>query len=179
MVLPNVTHGTAIAHYQVLKAPLVAQNLLQQSAVSVTRFVIERLISTHHLAHLGFLNERFECGKIGFPQITRRHIVQIGRVTRIFGPAVHGIMLCTSPQFAILTVFRSLQTTHNRRSHHSRQIGIFTVGFLSTSPSWVAKNIHIGCPNRQTMELFILASVPYSMMILSPHLITCCAKHLI
>ena len=175
----EIAHSTAIADHQILEAPLIAQNLLQQTGIATTRFVVKTLIGTHHFAHLRILHQCLECRHIGFPHVTRRDIGKIGMMTGVFRSAMHCIVLGTSPQLAIFCVFRTLQATHNSRSHHRGKIGVLAIGFLSASPSRVSEDIHIGSPNRQAVELLILSSVEHTLVVLGTKLGTSCIEHFV
>ena len=45
-----------------------------------------------------------------------------------------------------ITVVVALHTKYGLHTKHSIHIGVFTAGFLSTTPSWVTENVHIGTP---------------------------------
>ena len=76
------------------------------------------------------------------------------------GTAMHSEVLGTRQQFSVRTdaqvfavVAYALQTTHHSKSHLTRQIRIFTVGLLSTSPSRVAEDVN-WCPCRRLQQPF-------------------------
>ena len=78
---------------------------------------------------------------------------------------MHRIVLGASPQFAILSVLRTLQTFHHLCSHDTGQIRIFTIGFLSPTPTGVAENVHVRRPYREAVELFVLTTAPLHTLI--------------
>ena len=167
----EIGNGTTVAHNQILKAPLVTQNLLQQTIRTTTRVIIQSLIGTHHLTYITLGNQILKGRHIRFPEITDRHIRQVGRMTSIFRTAMYGVVLGTSPQFAILRSLRTLQTTYHGITHDRSQIRIFAIGLLSPAPSWVTEDVHIRSPYRQTAHLHILATeVIQSMVVLSTEL---------
>ena len=65
--------------------------------------------------------------------------------------AVHGKVLGTCQQLAILAVVWTLQSAHHGKSHLCCQIGVFAIGLLSASPSWITEDIDVGCPEGETL----------------------------
>ena len=163
--LVEITDGTAVAHYEVLEAPLVAQDGLQQPLGPATGVVVESLVGTHHLTHLGILHQRFESRQISLPHVAWRDVGEIGRVASVFRPAMHGKVLCAGPELAILGILWALQATHHLGAHDARQVGVFTVGLLSTPPTWVAEDVHVGRPHREAVELLVLATAPLHALV--------------
>ena len=68
--------------------------------------------------------------------------------------AVHGEMFRAGKQFAVAVGAVALQTAHHGQSHASGEIGVFTIGLLSASPSRVAEDIDVGSPERQSLIAF-------------------------
>ena len=170
----EVAHRAAVAHHKVFEAPFVAQDLLQQTGVAATGVVVEALVGTHHLAHLGILHQCLEGRQVGLPQVAGRHVGEVGGMAAPLGSAVHGIMFRAGPEFAVAGVFWSLQATHHGRSHHRGKIRVFAVGLLSASPPWVTEDVHIGCPHREAVKLLILTAVEHAVVVLCAEL---CAGH--
>ena len=175
----EVADGTAVAHHQIFEAPFIAQNLLQQTGAAATWIIVKTLIGTHHLPHLRILHQSLEGWHVGFPHIAWRHVCQVGSMTGVFGTTMNGIMLGTCPQFPVLCRFRTLQTLHHLCAHHTGQIRVFTISFLTTPPSRVTENVHIGSPDRKAVELLILTPfLNHTFVILCTKLRACRVKHL-
>ena len=179
MRLIEVADGATVADNKVLETPLVTQNGLQQTLTATARVIVETLVGTHHLAHLGILHQGLESRHISFPHIAGRHISQIGRMACVFGTAMDGIVLGAGPQLTILGIFRALQASYNLCAHHAGQIRVFTIGFLSPAPSRVAKDVDIRCPHGQAMELLVLATVQHAVIVLGTELGAGSIEHII
>ena len=65
--LPEVADGTAVAYYQSVKSPFVAQYLLFVACVSATWITVNALVGAHYLCHLSLLHQCLEGWQIGFP----------------------------------------------------------------------------------------------------------------
>ena len=100
----EVANGTTVANHQVFKAPLIAQNLLQQTVRATAGVVIQSLIGTHHLTDITLRDKIFKGRHIGLPEVTYRHIGQVRRVARILRTAMYGIVLGTGPQLTVLVL---------------------------------------------------------------------------
>ena len=159
MRIIEIAHGTTVAHHQILETPFITENLLQQTGISTTRLIVQSLVGTHHLSHLCILHQGLEGRHIGFPHISRRDVDKIGCVASVFWSAVDSIVLGTSPQFSVFCCFRTLQTFHHLHAHHGSEIRVFTISFLTSSPTRIAEDVHIGCPHTQAVELLILTTI--------------------
>ena len=156
-----------------------AQYLLQQSATATARVVVESLVGTHHLPHLRLLYQSLESRHVSLPEVARRHIREVGAMARIFGSAVHGIVLGTCPKFAVFRRLRALQSPHHLRSHDRGKIGILAIRLLSPSPSWVAEDIDIGSPDREAVEFLILSPIEHTMIVLGTKFGACSIEDLV
>ena len=65
--LPEVADGTAVAYYQSVKSPFVAQYLLFVACVSATGITVNALVGAHYLCHLSLLHQCLDGWHIGFP----------------------------------------------------------------------------------------------------------------
>ena len=146
MVLVEVTDGTAVADNEVLESPFVAEDLLEQTGRAAAGIIVETLVGTHHLTHLGVLHQGLEGGHIGLPEVAGRHIGEVGGVAGVLRTAVYGIVLGTGPEFAVLRILRPLQAAYHLDPHDTRQIGVFAVGFLSTPPTGITEDVHVRRP---------------------------------
>ena len=148
---PEVADGSAVAHYQSLESPLIAENLLKQTVAATARVTIPTLIGTHHFCHLSFLHKRLEGRQIGFVEVARREVGDIELMAIPFRSTMNGKVLGAGKEFAVLAVGRSLESAHHSQSHARCEIRVFAIGFLSTPPTRVAEDVDIRCPERQAL----------------------------
>ena len=180
MILVEIAHSTTVAHHQVFKSPFITQYLLEQTGRTTAWIIIQTLVSTHHLTHIGILNQCLESRHICLPKIAGRHICKVCCVTCILWTAMYGIVLGTSPEFTILCIFRTLQALHNLDSHHACKIRILTISLLTTSPTGITEDVYVRGPYRQTSHLHILTfQVVHTMVVLGTELGTGDVEHLI
>ena len=65
----EVVDGVAVGNNNTIIAPLVAQNVDEQTVAGAAGLTLETLIGAHHLAHITFLDQCLEGGQIGFPKV--------------------------------------------------------------------------------------------------------------
>ncbi len=70
----EVGDSTAVADDEILEAPFVAQNLLEQSRTAAAWIIIEALVGTHHLTYLCILHQCLKGRHVGLPEITCRNV---------------------------------------------------------------------------------------------------------
>ena len=180
MVLVEIADGTTVADDEVLETPIVAEDSLQQASGTATGIIVETLVGAHHFAHLGILYQSFESGHVGLPEIAHGHVGEIGGVAGVLRTAVHGIVLGTSPEFAVSGILRPLQSLDHLHAHDTRQIGILAIGLLTTSPAGITEDVHVGRPYRETAHLHILAAkVVHTVVVLGAELGACNVEYLI
>ena len=150
----EVVDGIAVSQYDSIVAPLVAQNVNQQTVAGTTWFSLKPLISTHHLAHVTFLNQCFECWQIGLPQVAVGWLY-IHRVAQGFWSAVHSIVLGTSVGFKVFVVV-ALHTKNGLHTKHGVQIGVLTACFLTASPAWVTEDVDVWTPEGEFWVAWIV-----------------------
>ena len=80
------------------------------------------------------------------------------------GAAVHSIMLGTGMRLVILGISRPLHAPDYRHTHTGGQVGILPPSFLPSSPTWVAENVHIGIPKRQSFVAPSVTAMPPGIM---------------
>ena len=97
MVHVEVGDSTAVTDDEILEAPFVAQNLLEQSRTAAAWIIIEALVGTHHLTYLCILHQCLKGRHVGLPEITCRNVGQVGCMTGVLWSAVYGIVFGTSP----------------------------------------------------------------------------------
>ena len=149
MALMEILDGPAVTGHVTRKAPLVSQNILQQSLASAARLAIGAIISTHHCLHAGFLHAGLECGQIGL-----RHVLlgsdRIKAVTDVLGTAVHGEMLRTGCSLQVILVM-SLDALHKANAKTGGQIRILTEGLVSAAPAGITEDVYVGRPEGQSL----------------------------
>ncbi|OPZ12373.1 MAG: hypothetical protein BWZ06_01534 [Bacteroidetes bacterium ADurb.BinA261] len=152
--LVKIADRTTIRHNVSLQSPFVAQNVLHILAAAA-RFTVQTLIGTHHRVNVGFFDRSFEMRQIGFG-----HIVFVGihikRMTNSFWSTVYHKMFRRSHQLQVFRIV-ALQTFDEWNSHFGSQEGIFAIRFHASSPTRIAKNVDVGCPERQPLINFPLA----------------------
>ena len=100
-------------------------------------------------------------------------------MARVLRAAVDGIVLGTGPELAIFGVFRPLQTTYDGIAHNGCQIWILTIGLLTTSPTGIAEDVYVRCPDAEAAHLHVLTlQVVHAMVVLSTELCTGDIEHL-
>ena len=176
----EVADGTAVADDEILEAPFIAQDLLQQTCAAAAGVVVEALVGAHHLAHLSILHEGLEGGEVGLIHIAQADVVQVGGVARVFRTAVDGIVLSAGPQLAVLGALGALQAAHDLFAHDGGQVGVLAIGLLTTSPARVAEDVHVGGPHAEAVELLVLAAqVVHAVVVLCTEFGAGNVKHLI
>ena len=100
-LLPEVVDGPAVAHHQSLVAPLVAQNLLQQTGVATARLAVPALIGTHHLGHMALLHQCLEGGQVGFPEVAGGKVLHVELMAVPLRSAMNGEVLCTGQRLHV------------------------------------------------------------------------------
>ena len=166
----NVGDGTTVTHHKVLEPPLITQDLLQQTLVRTAGLVIQTLVGTHHLTHLGILHQGLEGRQVSFVHVTGRDLGEVGRMATPLRSAVYGIVLGTGPCLAVLGILRPLKTAHHSAAHLGSEIGILSIGLLSASPTWVTEDVDIGSPVGQGMEARDILAAAQEFIPLGPSL---------
>ena len=160
--IKEVVDCPAVARHQSLESPFLAQDVVEQTRVSATRFTVETVVGTHNLLHISFLHQCLEGRQVGLPQITFWEQFEVEAVTVVFRTAMYSKVLGTCQEFSVLSftsIFNvsvtlcTLQTTYYGQSHLGGQVGVFTVGLLSASPAGITEDVDVGCPERQALIL--------------------------
>jgi hypothetical protein len=63
----EVVNGAAVTGYDALKPPFIAENALQITGVSTTRFTVYTLIGTHDFLYVSLLDKSLKGWQIGLP----------------------------------------------------------------------------------------------------------------
>ena len=79
--------------------------------------------------------------------------VHVGKVARRLWSAVHGEVL-GSRDDAVITGIVALHSRDKRDRHARAEEGIFAVGFLATTPAWIAKDVTFGAQKSRPSKMF-------------------------
>ena len=161
-LLPEVVDGPAVAHHQSLVAPLVAQNLLQQSVVAAAGLAVPSLVGTHHLGHVSLLHECLEGRQIGLPEVAGGQVLHVELMAVPLRSAMYGEVLGTGQRLHVLAAAYAalrevvggvalLQSAHHGQPHAGSEERILAVGLLSASPARVAEDVDVGRPERKPL----------------------------
>ena len=145
--IKKVVDSVAVGEHDAIIAPLVAQDINQQTVAGAAGLTLETLVGAHHLAHVTFLYQSLKGGQVGFPQVAIGRLY-VHRVAQGLWSAVYGIVLGAGMGLEVLIVV-ALHTQHGLYTQYGIQIGVLATGFLSTTPTWVAEDIYIRAPERK------------------------------
>ena len=154
----KVANGTAVAGDKSVEPPFVTQYLLFVACLGAASLSVYALVGAHHLGYLSFLHQCLEGWQICLPEVAFWQVLNVKLMTVPFRAAVHGKVFGAGQQLAIgaytqvfAVVAHTLQSAHHCQSHFSSEVGVFTIGLLSASPTWVAEDVDVWCPERQTL----------------------------
>src|SRR5690606_31186194 len=129
------------------KPPSVAQQLLDQEFTAAARLSVQSIVCRHDGFDLRLFHDGFERGKVAFEQILLGgHSVEF--VAQGLWAAVDGEVLGASRRFQKPWMI-ALEPSDEGDSHTARQVGVFTVSFLSAPPARVPQQVDVGRPERQ------------------------------
>ena len=141
VTLPTVVQRPTVGDEQPVVAPLVLQDVDEQTLVGAARHAVEPVVAAHHHPHVGVVDDILERRQIGGPKgapADRR----VKRVAVGLRSAVHGEMLdageCLVPVVDLL-----LETVHAGGAHARGEVGVFAVGFHTASPARVAEDVDV------------------------------------
>ena len=140
----EVTYGTAVGHHQALKAPLVAQDILQQTVAGAARLTFITVVGAHNLLHVTLLYQALECRQVSFPKVTSRY-AHIELMAQRLRSAVNCIVLGARVQFKVFLVI-ALHTLYGLGTHNGVQIGILTRSLLTAAPTGITEYVHVWTP---------------------------------
>ena len=143
----EVVDGIAVSQHDGIVAPLVAQDIDEQTVAGATGLALKTLVGTHHLADVGFLDQSLEGRQIGLPQVTVRGLY-VHRVAQGLWSAVYGIVLGTGVGLEILGVV-ALHAQDSLDTEDGIQIGVLATRLLTASPTWITEDIDIRTPKGQ------------------------------
>ena len=174
----KVVNSAAVTYDHVIVAPLVAENLYHQRIATAARFALKSIVSAHHFFHMSLTHQALKSIEVGFRKVAQRNVLCVEGMTLVLRSTVYGIVLCTSMEFVVLAILGALQTANDSQSHHSRKVRVFAVGFLPTSPTRVAEDIDVRCPNGKPLIL-TRASRLFVKRVLGTPLVRGCSKYLL
>ena len=102
-LVEEIVDGIAVGQDDSIVAPLIAQDIDEQTVAGATGLTLETLIGTHHLAHITFFNQCLKGRQIGFPEVAVSWLNIHGVAQRLW-TAMHGIVLGTGVSLKILVV---------------------------------------------------------------------------
>ena len=142
--IKKVVDSVAVGQYDSIVAPLVAQNINQQTVAGAAGLTLETLVGAHHLAYISFLYQCLKGWQVSFPQVAVGWLY-VHRVAQGLWSAVYGIVFGTGVGLKVLIVV-ALHAQHGLYTQYGIQIGVLAAGFLSTSPTWIAEDVNVRAP---------------------------------
>ena len=185
----EVADGSAVAGDESFESPLIAQDTVQIACLCTAGLAVDALIGTHNLLHVAFLYQRLEGWHIGLPQVALGQVLHIKLVAVPLRTAMHGIVLGAGIKLRILrllsvdecrsaVVVVALQSAYHGQTHACGEVGVFAVGLLATSPTWITEDVDVRCPERQSAIAFHLAAT-LCLHVLGTGLVAHAGKHLV
>src|SRR6185503_12259498 len=131
--LKDVDDGSAVGDDKPFESPGIPQMFLEQHLVGARRELVDGVISTHHGLHMTFGHCCTEGWEVGLFKIARAWI-NIESVPQRLRPAVHRVVFARCYCAQMLQV-ASLNPPDEGNTHPPGQERIFSVGFLTASPT--------------------------------------------
>ena len=103
MAVEDVDDRAAVGHHVALEAPLAAQLILEQELVGAGGLAVDAVVGAHHRVGLGLGDRGAEGGQIGVELVVLAD-VDVGRVARRLGAAVHGVVLGRGDDAVVLGI---------------------------------------------------------------------------
>ena len=150
--LVEIANRPAVRHEITVKAPVF--ELVHQIRAGAGRLAVDCVVCAHHALDLCVFDKALKGGQVGFVQILfadRR----VEAVTCFLGSAVGGKVLCTGcreKSFAV--ALNALDILHAKLGG---EVWVFAVSLLSASPARVTKDIYVGRPYCNALELVCVA----------------------
>ena len=151
----EVVDGVAVGEHDGIIAPLVAQDVNEQTVAGTARLALVTVVGTHHLAHIALLHQCLEGWEVSFPKVAHRHR-SVERVALRLRTAVYSIVLGTSVGLEVLVVV-ALHTQNSLHTQNGVQVRVFATSFLTTSPTRIAEDVHVRTPERQLWVAWIVS----------------------
>ncbi len=152
----NIADGAAVRNHVALKAPLLAQDVVQQARVGAGGQPVHAVVGAHYALRAALSNRGFEMRQVGLEQVALAD-ARVEGVAQGFGPAVHRVMFGGGDGLQILRIV-ALQAVDEVHGHLARQVGILAVGFHAASPPRIAEQVDVGSPEGQALVDIALAA---------------------
>ena len=101
--IKKVVDSIAVGEHDAIIAPLVAQDINQQTVAGAAGLTLETLVGAHHLAHITLLYQCLKSWQVSFPKVAVGWLY-VHRVAQGLWSAVYGIVLGTGVGFKVLVV---------------------------------------------------------------------------
>ena len=165
---PAVRDHVRVGARGAAKAPLLAEDLLQEGRAGAARLAVGAVIGAHHRHRPALAHAGLKVGQVGQAQVALAGD-GIKGVPVGLGAAVHGIVLGRGHQFQV-PVIVALEPLDKGHAHPRREVGALAIGLHPAPPARVPKNVDVGCPKGQPgIDLADAAS--QRLVVLGPRLV--------
>src|ERR1035441_8791547 len=168
VALEDIADRAAIGDHVSRKAPLLAQNIAEQSRAGAGRLAVHLVIGAHHRVRPALANRRLEMRQVALRQVRILHL-GVEAVARRFGSGVHREVLGGGHHFQILRVV-ALQSLDEVDRQAPRQVRVFAVGLHASAPARVAHQVDVGRPEGEALVHAPLAA-PLELVVLGGSLV--------
>ena len=175
--LVKIGNGPAVGKDNSLVAPFAAQYGVYQVVTSAAGLSAEAVVGNHDLLYIGFGNQVFEGGKVGFAKVPFAYFRVIA-VPVPFRTGVHGKVLGTGVRFEDFCGRGPLQAADHGHAQGAGQVRVFPVGLHAAAPARVPENVDVGRPEGDALVPAHPAALQ-RLAILDAGLVTDGGKHLI
>ena len=155
VTLPTVVQCPTVGDKQAVIAPLITQNVDQQTFVRAARLPVQPVVTAHQHSNIRILDNVLKRRQIGGPEGASAD-GNIEGMAFGFGTAMHGKML-HARQRLVTPVLLLLQTAHTRGTHTRGKERILAVGFHPPAPARVAENVDVRGEKRKPRVVIVLA----------------------
>src|SRR5688572_24994956 len=156
MPLVDVVDCATIGNYIPVEPPLATQHVPEQLCARTGRLAVYAVVSTHHGGRARFHNSRTESRPVSLTHIAfvcgRVKTMAVGLRTRM-----NRVVLGSGNDFQILRIV-TLQSVDECHTETAGEVRIFSVSLLATSPAWIAKDIDVWRPERQTVKPIVVTT---------------------
>ena len=152
---PDIVDCVAIGNHITLKPPLLAQQIVKQEGTGASGHTVDRVVSAHDAGDFSLTHHALELRQIRFIQIAFRSL-GIETMPVPFRPAMHRVMLRAGHRQHVVGII-TLNALDELDADLAREIRVFPVSLLTTSPARVAEDVDVRCPERQAIPPFGIA----------------------
>ena len=136
----KVTDCPAVRSIMTFEFPFSSQDIFHKIFMCTTWFSVCSVIGPHHSFNIRFCYKCFKSRKVCFPHILHTCLC-IKFMSERFRTTVYCKMLCACCCFHYRSV--TLEPFYKFHAKSGCQIWIFTVGFMTSSPSRISENIYV------------------------------------